>query len=162
MSGTVVFIVSRSKTVPDTFSPSILRIKHSGLQVQAALPAVRNLAKVASASTSFVSGHETIAALNDGFTPDNSNDKSHGAYGNWPQQGTQWVEYQWSQPIYTSRIEVTDRNLRTAMWDGYIRRSFGEYAPVLSIAHVTSGRTFPKEYQKPGVTRTSGFFRCKW
>lgn len=53
---------------------------------QAAFPAAEpvNLALVAKSSTSFVSGHETIAALNDGSTPAHSDDKSHGAYGNWP------------------------------------------------------------------------------
>jgi uncharacterized protein len=65
-----------------------------------------NLALVADVSTSYVSGHETIRALNDGHRPANSNDKSHGAYGNWPQQGTQWVQYDWSQPISTRKIDV--------------------------------------------------------
>ncbi len=65
-----------------------------------------NLALVATASTSFVSGHETITALNDGATPANSNDKSHGAYGNWPRTGTQWVQYDWSQPISTCKMDV--------------------------------------------------------
>lgn len=78
----------------------------AGSQTAAGEEAAINLALVAKASTSFVSGHETITALNDGFQPANSNDKSHGAYGNWPQSGTQWVEYQWGQPISTNRIEV--------------------------------------------------------
>ena len=87
-----------------------------------------NLALVAKSSTSFVSGHETITALNDGFTPENSNDKSHGAYGNWPRHGTQWVQYEWTQPISTRGINVywfdDDRGVRlpTACrllyWDG--------------------------------------------
>ena len=61
---------------------------------------------MATATTSFVSGHETIHALNSGFDPENSNDKRHGAYGNWPMKGTQWVEYAWSQPIHTGKIDV--------------------------------------------------------
>ena len=68
-------------------------------------PAV-NLALVADSSTSYVSPHETITALNDGFTPAHSNDKSRGAYGNWPRSGTQWVQYTWSQPITTDKIDV--------------------------------------------------------
>ena len=36
-------------------------------------------------------GHETLDAINDGFEPRGVNDHSHGAYGNWPQTGTQWV-----------------------------------------------------------------------
>ncbi len=65
-----------------------------------------NLALVATASTSFVSGHETIRALNNGSTPANSDDKRQGAYGNWPRSRTQWVQYDWSQPIATDKIEV--------------------------------------------------------
>ena len=65
-----------------------------------------NLALVAATTTSYVSGHETINALNDGFTPENSNDKSHGAYGNWPQHGLQWVQYEWTRPISTAKIAV--------------------------------------------------------
>ncbi len=65
-----------------------------------------NLALVATATTSFVSGHETIHGLNSGFDPRNSNDKRHGAYGNWPQKGTQWVEYAWSQPIHTGHVDI--------------------------------------------------------
>ncbi len=65
-----------------------------------------NLALVATAATSFVSGHETILALNDGFKPRNSDDKRHGAYGNWPEKGTQWVEYAWSQSVHIGGIEV--------------------------------------------------------
>jgi DUF1680 family protein len=96
-------------------------------------PAV-NLAVVAAASTSYVSGHETLAALNDGFDPAHSNDKRHGAYGNWPRTGTQWVQYDWSQPVSTNRIDVywfddrrgvrLPRACRLTYWDG------GRFVPV--------------------------------
>jgi hypothetical protein len=65
-----------------------------------------NLALVVTSATSFVSGQETITALNDGFDPRPSDDKSRGAYGNWAQSGTQWVQYDWSQPISTRRVDV--------------------------------------------------------
>src|SRR5512141_491975 len=65
-----------------------------------------NLALVATPITSFVSGHETITALNDGFTPRHSDDKSHGAYGNWPRSGAQWVQYDWTQPISIRRMDA--------------------------------------------------------
>lgn len=87
-----------------------------------------NLALVAAASTSFVSGHETLGALNDGFSPAHSDDKSHGAYGNWPRNGTQWVQYEWSQPVATRQIEVywfddqrgvrLPKACRLLRWDG--------------------------------------------
>ncbi len=65
-----------------------------------------NLAVVATPSASEVSGDTSLSALNDGFTPRNSRDNRHGSYGNWPNQGTQWVQYEWSQPVSTKQIEV--------------------------------------------------------
>jgi DUF1680 family protein len=65
-----------------------------------------NLAVVATPSTSFVSGHETLSAINDGYDPENSGDTRHGEYGNWPRSGTQWVQLEWSQPISTRKIDV--------------------------------------------------------
>jgi len=66
-----------------------------------------NIAPQATATTSYVSSWETIAALNDGYTPANSNDKSHGAYGNWNNpNSTQWVQYDWSQTYKVTSVEV--------------------------------------------------------
>jgi len=95
---------------------------------QSPKPAGANLALVAGTSTSYVSGHETITALNDGATPANSNDKSHGAYGNWPRTGAHWVQYDWSQPISTDKMDVywfddhggvrLPKACRLKYWDG--------------------------------------------
>lgn len=65
-----------------------------------------NLAIFATPATSYVSGHETLEAVNDGFEPRGMDDHRHGAYGNWPRTGTQWVELAWSEPISTRRIDV--------------------------------------------------------
>jgi uncharacterized protein len=65
-----------------------------------------NLALFAKASTSFVSGHESLDAINDGFEPRGARDHSHGAYGNWPSTGTQWVQYEWPKAINANKIEV--------------------------------------------------------
>jgi len=66
-----------------------------------------NIALSATASTSYVSSWETLAAVNDGFTPANSNDKSHGAYGNWNNpNSTQWVQYDWTQNYLVTSIQV--------------------------------------------------------
>lgn len=93
----------------------------------AAAPAA-NVAVVAKTATSFVSGHETLQALNNGHTPAHSNDKSHGAYGNWPMKGTHWVEYEWPQPISTAKVDVywfddhqgvrLPKACRLKYWDG--------------------------------------------
>lgn len=52
-----------------------------------------NVALKATKITSHCSDWENINALNDGFDPQNSNDRSHAVYGNWPKTGTQWVQY---------------------------------------------------------------------
>jgi hypothetical protein len=87
-----------------------------------------NLALVATPSSSYTSGDTSTGALNDGFTPRNSRDARHGSYGNWPRTGTQWVQYDWSQPVSTKQIEVywwDDRQgvrlpkaSRLKYWDG--------------------------------------------
>ena len=87
-----------------------------------------NLAVLATPSTSFVSGHETLAAINDGFDPRNSNDQRHGQYGNWPRRGTQWVQYDWPKAISTNKIDVywwndhrgirVPKACRLLCWDG--------------------------------------------
>ncbi|GAA1017914.1 glycosyl hydrolase family 43 [Acrocarpospora pleiomorpha] len=67
-------------------------------------PAGGNLALTATASTSYVSPWETLGAIKDGFTPTSSADHSHGAYGNWNHQGTEWIEYQWPTAQSIRRI----------------------------------------------------------
>ena len=65
-----------------------------------------NMAVVAAPSSSFTSGDTSVDALNDGDTPRRSRDRSRGAYGNWNRTGTQWVQYDWSKPISTNKIDV--------------------------------------------------------
>jgi uncharacterized protein len=87
-----------------------------------------NLAMFAKPSTSFVSGHETLGAINDGFEPRGVGDHSHGAYGNWPQTGKQWVELEWSRPVSTRKVDVywwddergvrLPTSCRLLWWDG--------------------------------------------
>jgi hypothetical protein len=59
-----------------------------------------NVALTAAVSTSFVSAWETLTAVNDGFDPSKSSDKTHGAYGNWDGEAAynsyNWVEYEWT------------------------------------------------------------------
>jgi len=93
---------------------------------EAAVPV--NLAQVATPVASYVSDDTSLAALTEGCAPSNSRDNQHGAYGNWPRTGTQWVEYDWSQPICTKEIAVywwDDRQgvrlpkaCRLKFWDG--------------------------------------------
>ena len=76
--------------------------------------------------------------MNDGSNPRNSRGDRRGTYGNWPQRGTQWVQYDWTQPISTKRIEVywwDDRQgvrlpkaSRLKYWDGK------EFVPVTNAS----------------------------
>ena len=87
-----------------------------------------NLAAVAQPSSSYVSGDTRPTALNDGYDPGNSRDARRGSYGNWPRRGTQWVQYDWSRPISTNKVEVywwadgqgvnVPKACRLLRWDG--------------------------------------------
>src|SRR6266567_2288450 len=87
-----------------------------------------NIAAVATPSSSYVSGDTRETALNDASSPRSSRGDRRGSYGNWPRTGTQWVQYEWSQPISTKQIEVywwDDRQgvrlpkaSRLKYWDG--------------------------------------------
>jgi uncharacterized protein len=95
-----------SKLLFLVFLASIFGMAASSSAQPSTQPAAANLAPVATASASYVSPDQTIAALNSGFDPRNSRDDRHRAYGNWPRIGTQWVEYTWSKPISTNKIDV--------------------------------------------------------
>jgi len=119
-----------------------------------AQPAPANLALVATPATSFVSGHETLAALNDGHTPAHSDDKRHGAYGNWPRTGTQWVEYEWRHPVKTRQIEVywfddhrgvrLPKACRLKYWDGQALVEAPQAAGLGLEANKFNVTTFPE------------------
>ncbi|NKE59437.1 family 43 glycosylhydrolase [Lentzea sp. PSKA42] len=65
-----------------------------------------NVALTATASTSYVSPWENLAAVNNGATPTSSADRSNLVYGNWPEQGTQWLEYTWPSARSINRTAV--------------------------------------------------------
>ena len=105
-----------------------LLVNVAGAQPSATNEPPVNLAVVATPSSSYVSGDTRESALNDGSNPRSSRGDRRGTYGNWPRQGTQWVQYDWSQPIRTERSEVywwDDRQgvrlpkaSRLMYWDG--------------------------------------------
>ncbi len=97
--------VFKSKPARLLFCLSVVAGACFRLSAQDTNPPV-NLALVAKPSSSYVSGDTTLAALKDEHTPRRSRDDSHGTYGNWPETGTQWVQYDWSQPVSTRKIEV--------------------------------------------------------
>lgn len=60
-------------------------------------PQFKNIAGLAAATASYVSDWENISALNDGIDPADSNDRSGAVYGNWPETGSQWVQYTFNE-----------------------------------------------------------------
>lgn len=65
-----------------------------------------NIAPSATRSTSFVSAWENLAAINNGGVPANSADRGNLAYGNWPERGTQWVEYTWPSSRSINKVST--------------------------------------------------------
>ncbi|MGC9944086.1 MAG: beta-L-arabinofuranosidase domain-containing protein, partial [Verrucomicrobiota bacterium] len=59
------------------------------------------------ASASFVSGSDTVDALDDGLVPKSSNDQSIPRFTWWDHRGsTEWVQYDFPQPKDVSKVEV--------------------------------------------------------
>ncbi len=73
---------------------------------------VANLAKVAIPSSLYSNSENKVSALNDGFLPASSRDRKNGFYVIRPRgdasgnASAQWVQYEWSVPVATSRIDV--------------------------------------------------------
>lgn len=65
-----------------------------------------NLATSATASASYTSPWESVAALNDGVDPPSSNDTDNPRWGTWPETGTQWAELTWTQPRTLRAAEI--------------------------------------------------------
>src|ERR1700722_16725719 len=69
-----------------------------------------SVARVAFPSSLTLSSESKTSALNSGFTPANSYDRSHGLFalheGDTTPGGVQWVQYVWSQPVNVDRTEV--------------------------------------------------------
>ncbi|MDQ0114175.1 DUF5695 domain-containing protein [Paenibacillus harenae] len=70
-------------------------------------PTAADIAPLGVASTSFVSTWESLAGLNDGYTPASSSDRGHPVYGNWNNPNTtQWVQYDFLQNYTISSVDV--------------------------------------------------------
>ncbi|MDS0524490.1 M6 family metalloprotease domain-containing protein [Clostridium sp. SHJSY1] len=65
-----------------------------------------NLAAKAKVASSYCSNWESTTALNDGFTPTNSNDRSHAVYGNWPRTNAQWIQYTFDKDYTISKSDI--------------------------------------------------------
>lgn len=115
-----------------------------------------NLAKVAEASGSYVSGDTSIAALNNGADPANSADAARGAYGTWPRTDPQWVTYEWSQPVTTDGIDIywwqdgqgiaVPRSARLSYWDG---------TTFVPVHNMRGGGVAPNRYNRTTFDRVT-------
>lgn len=65
-----------------------------------------NLAWTATASASYTSPWESVAAINDGVDPPRSNDTTNRRWGAWPQTGTQWVDLTWPSTQTVRAVDV--------------------------------------------------------
>ncbi|MEV0136131.1 hypothetical protein AB0H83_47805 [Dactylosporangium sp. NPDC050688] len=65
-----------------------------------------NLARSATASASYTSAWESVAAINDGIDPPSSNDTVNPRWGTWPNSGQQWAELTWPAAVSLRRAQV--------------------------------------------------------
>lgn len=66
-------------------------------------PTIASKSKV---STSYCSSWEHVDAINNQTEPANSGDRSNFVYGNWPQHGQQWVQYDFDKAYTISSSDV--------------------------------------------------------
>jgi hypothetical protein len=69
-------------------------------------PGTTDLATSATPTASYTSPWEHVTAINDGIYPTSSNDSQDLRWGTWPQQGEQWIELDWNQPVTTNGSSV--------------------------------------------------------
>ncbi|GAB4005219.1 hypothetical protein GCM10029992_52480 [Glycomyces albus] len=78
-----------------------------GLQTAAPAQAqTSNVAVSATPSASYTSSWEAVSAINDGIDPPESHDTQHPRWGTWPEEGTQWVQLSWGEPVTVGSSDV--------------------------------------------------------
>jgi DUF1680 family protein len=69
-----------------------------------------NVARVATPTSFAMASENKLSALNDGFVPADSFDRSHGLYALhslWDNEGkTPWAQYEWTVPVTIDRVEI--------------------------------------------------------
>jgi uncharacterized protein len=69
-----------------------------------------NIARVAVPLSQTMMSENKISALNDGFVPANSLDRTHAMYAVWADHSaggrTGWVQYEWSEPVNVNRVDI--------------------------------------------------------
>jgi DUF1680 family protein len=69
-----------------------------------------NIARVATPTSFAMASENKLSALNDGFVPADSFDRSHGLYALhslWDNEGkTPWAQYEWPVPVSVDKVEI--------------------------------------------------------
>jgi uncharacterized protein len=72
--------------------------------------AALNVARVAVPSSRSLMSENRISALNDGFAPADSFDRTHALYAMWVDHSAgeheSWVQYEWSEPVSVNKVEI--------------------------------------------------------
>jgi DUF1680 family protein len=101
---------SRREFIAGLTGTGILTALHGARAIAQAPDTVVNVARVATPSSFTFTSENKISALNDGFAPQNSFDRTHGVYALRREpssgDGETWVQYEWTQPVDINRIEV--------------------------------------------------------
>jgi hypothetical protein len=116
--GTVIFADPRAPSTVATFTEPgdyTLRLTASdGARTSestvavtaAAIPLVPNVATAGTVSASYTSPWELAGAVNDGIDPPQSNDGVNQRWGTWPEQGEQWVQLEWPNPVRANSSDI--------------------------------------------------------
>jgi uncharacterized protein len=90
---------------------------------------VLNVARVAVPTSLTMASENKISALNDGFTPANSLDRSHAHFAVWAEPSTgnrkSWVQYDWTEPVNVNKVQIYwafDRPRRGELPGSYVHR----------------------------------------
>ena len=83
----------------------------SGTKIVAESPeSPLNVARVAVPSSRSLMSENKISALNDGFVPSDSFDRTHALYAMWVDHSAgeheSWVQYEWSEAVSVNKVEI--------------------------------------------------------
>ena len=108
--GAFRFEPNRREFLAGLTGTGVLTALNGAMAVGQAPQSALNIARVAIPSSFTVTSENKISALNDGFTPSNSLDRSHGVYALRRESSTSssepWVQYEWSEPVSINKVEV--------------------------------------------------------
>ncbi|HEV2783809.1 MAG TPA: discoidin domain-containing protein [Actinophytocola sp.] len=92
------------------------------------MPDILNVAPDGTASASYTSPWENVAAVNDEIDPPSSNDGVNPRWGTWPNEGEQWVQIDWATPVTVDASDMyffddnggvrVPASWRIQYWDG--------------------------------------------